>query len=214
MRRNILNPESSMNTSTKLRAVLLPPIALFVAIVLLRVLVAAYAPESWAGYSPLFAIVLCLSIILVRPVLWLVPAAAYLVSDIFISTQLYESAPSAVFLVANLVFMLLLVLGGRGMGDKLKSFAPALLATAGGVILAYLLLNTLSWLGSPGYVKSLAGWWQSQTIGLPGFPASLTFLRNGLIGNLTFTACFVAAAHCFRSNEKVSPIATTQQSAS
>ncbi len=214
MRLNVVKPEPSMKTSTNTRAALLPPIALFVAIVLLRILVAAYAPESWAGFSPLVAVVLCLSIILIRPVMWLVPAAAYLVSDVFISTQLYGSAPSTVFLVVNVAFMFLLVCGGRAMGDKLKRFAPALFATAGGVVLAYLLLNTLSWIGNPGYAKSIAGWWQSQTIGLPGFPASLTFLRNGLIGNLTFTACFVAAAHCFSSKEHAPLIATTRQSAS
>lgn len=203
-----------MNFSTNKRIALLPPIALFVTIVLLRVLVAAYAPESWAGFSPLVAIVLCLSIIIVRPVLWLVPLAAYLVSDVFISTQLYGYAPNAGFLIANLVILLLLVCGGRAMGEKLQRFAPALLATAGGVLLAYLLLNTLSWVSSPGYAKSLAGWWQSQTIGLPGFPASLVFLRNSLIGNLTFTACFVAAAHYFPSREQISTIATTRHSAS
>jgi len=203
-----------MNLPTCKRTALLPPIALFVAIVLLRVLVVAFAPESWAGFSPLVAIVLCLSIILVRPVLWLVPAVAYLVSDVFISTQLYDTAPSAVFLTANLVFLFLLVCGGRAMGEKLQRFAPALLATTGGVLLSYLLLNTLSWIGNPGYSQTFAGWWQSQTIGLPGFPASLTFLRNSLVGNLTFTAFFVAAAHYFPSKESVSSMATTRQSAS
>lgn len=203
-----------MNISSSKLTALLPPIVLFVAIVLLRVLVVAFAPESWAGFSPLVAIVLCLSIILVRPVLWLVPVLAYLVSDVFISTQLYDTAPSAVFLVANLVFLFLLVCGGRAMGAKLQRFAPALLATAGGVLLSYLLLNTLSWIGNPGYAQTLAGWWQSQTLGLPGLPASLTFLRNSLVGNLTFTACFVAAAHYFPSKDVLTSSAPTRQSAS
>lgn len=202
-----------MNFSTSKRTALLLPIALFVAIVFLRVLVAAYAPESWAGYSPLIAIVLCLSIILVRPMMWLAPVLAYLVSDIFISTQLYGSAPNAVFLLANLVFLFLLVCGGRAMGGKLQRFAPALLATTAGVLFSYLLLNTLSWIGNPGYAQTIAGWWQSQTLGLPGLPASLTFLRSGLIGNLVFTACFVAAAHYYPSRKSVPSPASVTDSA-
>ena len=203
-----------MNSTSNLRAACLSSIALFVAIVALRILVAAYAPDSLAGFSPLVAVVLCLSMVPVRPVMWVVPAFAYLVSDVFISARIYDSAPSVLFLVANTFFMFLLVCGGRALGDRLKRFAPALFATATGVIVAYLLLNTLSWIGNPGYVKSLAGWWQSQTVGLPGFPPSLTFLRNSLIGNLGFTACFVAVAHYFPSGESVSSAAPSRQSAS
>ena len=133
-----------MNSTSNLRAACISSIALFVAIVALRILVAAYAPDSLAGYSPLVAVVLCLSIVLVRPVMWVIPAFAYLVSDVFISARIYDSTPSILFLAANTLFMLLLVCGGRALGDRLKRFAPALFATAGGVLLAYLLLNTLS----------------------------------------------------------------------
>lgn len=209
-----MKTEPSMNTSTNTRTTLLAPVVLFLTIVFLRILIAAYAPQSWAGFSPLVAIVLCLSIILVRPAMWLIPAVAYLVSDVFISTQIYGSAPNVVFLLANIVFMILLVCGGRAMGDKLKRFIPALVATAGGVLIAYTFLNTLSWIGNPGYAQSIAGWLQAQTVGLPGLPASLTFLRNGLIGNLAFTACFVAAAHYFPFSKSVSPSVNTRASVS
>lgn len=48
----------------------------------------------------------------------------------------------------------------------------------------YLLANTYAWATMPEYEKSLAGWWQSQTIGLPGpFPPAIAFLRNALVGN-------------------------------
>jgi hypothetical protein len=44
-----------------------------------------------------------------------------------------------------------------------------------------------------GYEKSLAGWWQSQTTGVPGInPPAWMFLRNALIADSIW--CAIAAA--------------------
>jgi hypothetical protein len=56
-------------------------------------------------------------------------------------------------------------------------------------LLFYLAANTFAWIQSAGYPppmaypQTMAGWWQAQTVGLPGYPPSWTFLRNALIGD-------------------------------
>lgn len=60
-------------------------------------------------------------------------------------------------------------------------------------IVFYVVTNTAAWIVEPGYVKSLAGWWQAQTTGLPGFPPSMIFLKNSLISDLAFSALLLVA---------------------
>ena len=56
-------------------------------------------------------------------------------------------------------------------------------------VLFYAVANTFSWLYWPGYEKSLAGWWQCQTTGLPEFsPPAWVFLRNALIADTIWCA--------------------------
>lgn len=57
----------------------------------------------------------------------------------------------------------------------------------------YVVTNTMSWLTLPEYSKSLSGWLQALTVGLPGFPPTWTFLRNSLISDLGFSALLVLA---------------------
>ena len=186
-----------MSGTSNSRLIFLPALALFFAIVVLRIGVAMWAPAA-AGYSPLFALVLCLSIVLVRRALWIVPALAYLVSDLVITTSVYGEAPTWSLLLFNVAFLVGLVALGRKMGSSLTRFLPTILATAGSVVLFYLLSNTFAWAASPSYAKTIGGWIQSQTTGLPGFPASLYFLKSMLVGNLAFAAAFVALAHTHR----------------
>jgi hypothetical protein len=70
-----------------------------------------------------------------------------------------------------------------------------LLAILGGTLVAsvlfYLITNTGSWLGLAAYPQNFAGWIQSLTIGLPGYPPTWTFFRNSLVSDLLFAAFFV-----------------------
>lgn len=47
----------------------------------------------------------------------------------------------------------------------------------------YAAANTFNWAIDPAYPRSWAGWWQSQTTGLPLYAPSWTFLRNALAGD-------------------------------
>lgn len=57
----------------------------------------------------------------------------------------------------------------------------------------YLVTNTLSWMLIPEYAKSVSGWLQALTVGLPGFPPTWTFLRNSLVSDLGFSALLILA---------------------
>lgn len=63
-----------------------------------------------------------------------------------------------------------------------------------GAILFYLITNTAAWLNDAGYAKTLAGWVQALTVGLPGYPPTWEFFRNTLLSSGLFTALFVASA--------------------
>lgn len=57
----------------------------------------------------------------------------------------------------------------------------------------YLFTNTMSWFVDPGYTKTLAGWTQAMTTGLPGLPPTIWFLRNSLLSDLAFSCLLLAA---------------------
>ena len=64
----------------------------------------------------------------------------------------------------------------------------------------YVMANTLAWWSYSSarpWIRSptpldFAGWWQANTVGLPGWQPTWTFLRNGLLGDLFFCGVLVA----------------------
>lgn len=78
-------------------------------------------------------------------------------------------------------------------------------------ILFYVFANTYSWMMWPGYEKSVAGWWQSQTVGVPGInPPAWMFLRNALIADSIW--CGIAGLLFFaeRKFARQSVVATSE----
>ena len=47
--------------------------------------------------------------------------------------------------------------------------------------------------GQPSYAKTIAGWIQALTIGLPGFPPTWVFGLKSLLGTGLFTGLFAGA---------------------
>ena len=62
-----------------------------------------------------------------------------------------------------------------------------------GTLLFYLVTNTFSFWQDPGYVKNFAGWVQSLTLGLPGYPPTYVFLFKSMAGDLLFTSLVILA---------------------
>lgn len=57
----------------------------------------------------------------------------------------------------------------------------------------YLITNTQAWLVSAQYEKTLGGWIQALTTGVPGFPPTSIFLRNSLLSDVGFSLVLLLA---------------------
>jgi hypothetical protein len=124
--------------------------------------------------------------------LWWVPVAALLASDLILGLILPGGGPGG-YTIFSAAFLLLASAAGALLQRDGHRWLWLWSGTLIGSVAFYLLANTYSWLFWPGYEKSLAGWWQSQTIGQKGFyPPAWFFLRNSLIANTIW--CGLAAA--------------------
>ena len=160
-------------------------------------LLVVFAATRWPGlmpqnFSAAYAIAFCGAVYFTGAMAWWLPLGTLLITDIALNV-LYYHVPvfSWYMLVKTLGFVGIVALG--------KLFSPRnnwfQLLGGGllGAILFYLITNTASWIYNPGYVKTLAGWWQALTTGIPGLPPTWEFFRNTLISGGLFTALFVAA---------------------
>lgn len=59
----------------------------------------------------------------------------------------------------------------------------------------YLLSNSFTWALGGSYERSLAGWWQANTVGVPGYPPAFLFLRALLVSQVVFTPTLFFLLH-------------------
>ena len=91
-----------------------------------------------------------------------------------------------------------------GLGRAFGAKRPLWMLAGGGLIgalLFYLVTNTAAWINLP-YAKTLAGWMQAITLGLPGYPPTWQFFRNSLLSGGLFTALFAGAMKLTESSEE------------
>lgn len=125
---------------------------------------------------------------------WWLPVLILIVSDLILGVLHEGSGIGGYTVMSALVYLLVAYLGGRaGRSDRMW---PVLwCGTLVSSVIFYAVANTYSWLVWPGYEISAAGWWQSQTTGLPGYsPPAWMFLRNSLIADSIW--CAVAGLLC------------------
>jgi hypothetical protein len=147
--------------------------------------------NGWlSNFAPLAAIALCGAIYLPRRMAVLLPLAALVVSDVVLNVFHYhrdlltwEILPRyvALALVSGLGFSL------RGRATVGRVFGASIV----GSLFFYFLSNTGSWIADPGYAKTVGGWFQAMTYGLPGLPPTWMFYRNTLVSDLLFTGLFL-----------------------
>ena len=86
---------------------------------------------------------------------------------------------------------------------------PSLLfASALGSFIFYITTNTAAWAANPAYAPTLQGLLQSLTSGLPGYPSTLWFYRQTLIGDLLFT--LILAASVTLANSRAGDVELSQ----
>jgi hypothetical protein len=156
-------------------------------------------PEALPNISPMIAVALVGSMYLPRAWGWLITPVAFVVTELAFLATNYRAAGFTLSwsMVAFLVFYMLV--GGLGLAlarnkSLLKIVAGSILCS----VVFYVVANTFAWLGnsspmsSPSYLPTLSGWWQANTVGLPGWQPTWTFLRNGVLGDLFFAGVLLA----------------------
>jgi len=106
-------------------------------------------------------------------------------------------------MLGHYVALLLVGLIGFAMQDRasLKTLLPASIL---GSTIFYLVVNTFSWLSELGYAKNLSGFIQAQTVGLPAYSSTPTwmFFRNTILSDLFFTLLFVVCINFGRQTSR------------
>ncbi len=159
-------------------------IPLIIVAVLSRVF-ALHHPEL-LNFSPMMALAFCGAIYLKRPYNYAIPLAALLASDLYLNHHYGVSLFYVGMIFKYLSFGLAFLIGI--WVSRNKTWTSIFGGAFAGSVLFYLITNSYAWVVEPGYAKSLTGWWQALTVGLPGFAPTWTFFRHSLTSDLLFVA--------------------------
>jgi hypothetical protein len=156
-----------------------------------------------ANFSAVYAMVFCAGLYVPGVAGWIIPLAVLAVTDLILSVVFYPQYFTwKNFLLdqsPNYIAYAGLIALGRSVGSK----RPWWLLLGGGIVgavLFYLITNTASWIILP-YAKTLAGWIQALTAGLPGHAQTWEFFRNTLSSGGLFTGLFVGAMKLTEAEE-------------
>jgi len=185
-------------------------IILILAVVFYRVILGSSSDsglsESFANFAPVAAIVFCGACFLPRRIAVAVAVGSLLVSDLILNYRyaasseevtFAETVVNAGFLIRYGAFAAVFALGAWMANRNKRSLPLVFGGTLGASLFFYVASNSGAWISTPEYAKSLAGWIQAQTTGLPGFPPAWTFLRGSLASDVLFTGLFVLAVRPF-----------------
>lgn len=181
------------------------------------IFVALFALSRWPGllpwdFSAVYALVFCSGVYFSKRLSWWLPLVVMLTTDVALNCYYqhkhpeYEvwSAPNLANLSFNYAAYIVMVFLGRQFKPR-SSFFALIGGSLLGAILFYLITNTASWFFNPfndsEYVKTLAGWITALTKGVSGWPSTLEFFRNTLLGTGLFASLFVAAEKLTASTE-------------
>jgi uncharacterized membrane protein len=197
-------------------AVMLAALILIIAVTLYRVCYAwAGSPAAWGNFSPLAAVLLCSAAYLPRKYILLAGLGPMVLADLVLNAHYHVPLFDTETLARYFCFGLVLLLGYLVRKQQQHKVLFLFGATVVGSILFFVITNTATWLSIPDYAKTLPGWWQALTVGVPGFPPTLLFFRNSLFSDLFFTALFVITQAVFSKSrssitEVTPPVARNQ----
>ncbi|MDF2375435.1 MAG: hypothetical protein P1U81_04275 [Verrucomicrobiales bacterium] len=114
---------------------------------------------------------------------WWIPVALLIVSDLILGVWHGSGGIGRYTLMSAVFYLGVAWIAGRAARTG-KVWPMMWCGTLLCSILFYAFANTFSWMVFAGYEKSLAGWWQAQTTGVPGInPPAWMFLRNALMAD-------------------------------
>jgi len=192
---------------------MIPAFTLFVAVVLYRI-VAGYcgAESTWLlNFSPVAAIALCGAVMFPRRVALFLPLVILFTSDLVLNAHFGTAFITGEMLTRYVVLLFVAWLGLRLR--ECRRVHVFLLASVAGSTVFYFITNTASWLKDPGYAKTVTGWGQSLTVGLPGYPPTWLFFRNSVVSDACFTlallGCVALASHPRSTSADAIPVDQT-----
>jgi small-conductance mechanosensitive channel len=155
-----------------------------------------------SNFAPMAAIALCGAAYFPPKFKFSVPLSALFVSDLVLN-YVYGAPLLQLQMLGH--YLALALVGWIGFAIQNRASVKTLLpASVLGSTIFYLVVNTFSWLSDPGYAKDFAGLIQAQTVGLPQYSATPTwmFFRNTVLSDLFFTLLFVACMHFGRKTSR------------
>jgi hypothetical protein len=173
------------------------------------VFMALFALSRWPGLLPwnlsaAYALAFCAGVYFPKRTSWWLPIIVLFATDMALNAYYQQKDPrNDVWSGANwanlafnyAAYGVLVFLGSRF--NRRSPFMGLLGGSLLGAVLFYLITNTAAWLfnpfHNPEYTKTLASWILALTNGVKGWPTTLEFFRNTLLGTGLFTALFVAA---------------------
>ena len=156
-----------------------------------------FAASRWPGmlpqnFSAAHALLFCAAFWLPGWMGWVLPLATIIVTDILLNLFHYSMPVMVPELVVNWMILALFVVLAKWLARR-RSYGRVFLGTLIGTLLFYLVSNTVSWMVNPAYAKTIVGWVQALTVGLPGFPPTWLFGLKSLLGTGLFTGLFAGA---------------------
>lgn len=156
-----------------------------------------FAVSRWPGmlpqnFSAAHALLFCAAFWLPGWIGWVLPLATIIVTDILLNVFAYDVTVLDPRLVTNWMILALFVVLAKWLARR-RSYGRVFLGTLFGALLFYLVSNSVSWMVNPAYTKTIAGWVQALTVGLPGFPPTWVFGLKSLLGTGLFTGLFAGA---------------------
>jgi hypothetical protein len=161
------------------------------------VLMLVFAASRWPGmlpqnFSAAHALLFCAAFWLPGWMGWVLPMATIIVTDILLNLFHYAEPVMVPELISNWMILGLFVVLAKWLARR-QSYGRVFLGMLVGALLFYLVSNTISWMTDPSYSKTIVGWVQALTVGLPGFPPTWWFGLKSLLGTGLFTGLFAGA---------------------
>ena len=168
-----------------------------------------FAVSRWPGmlpqnFSAAHALLFCAAFWLPGWMGWVLPLATIIVTDILLNVFVYDVTVLDPRLVTNWMILALFVVLAKWLARR-RSYGRVFLGTLFGALLFYLVSNSVSWMVNPAYAKTIAGWVQALTVGLPGFPPTWMFGLKTLLGTGLFTGLFAGAMKLSEAMDATEP---------
>ena len=191
-----------MKSFNSLRTLLPPTLWVFLLVVLVgwsRYLPFSY-PELY-NFSPVLALFLVSGCLIKSRLGWFAPVLAVLISDLFLNPRYGGNFFELFSLVTLGVYVVIFLLGKSLKRPSLPSLLSGSILSA---LLFHIVTCSFSWVMNNAYTKNLAGFWQAQIWGEPGYAPSYLFLRNSIFSTVLFTLLFLWVFSKLNNRDKVS----------